>query len=153
MRDIFGRGYRAGPSDRALRLAGPGGRPVLGDPEARPPKLDKVFALIEEWTSQHTKWGIMEKLNALSIPCGPILSTKELIEDATLAELSSVVSVPHPVRGSFKTVGCPVRPSDSPVSVERPPLLGEHTDEILATLGLRARGNLLAQDGGRNLMR
>ena len=117
------------------------GRPELADdpewatPEARLPKLDKVFALIEEWTSQFTKWEVMEKLNECGVPCGPILSTKELIEDETLASLGSVVSVSHPDRGSFKTVGCPVRLSDSPVSVSSSPLLGEHTDEVLRGLG------------------
>ena len=109
--------------------------PAWATPEARLNKLDKAFGLIEEWTSQHSKWEVMEKLNAHDIPCGPILSTKELVEDETLAELGSVVSVDHPVRGTFKTVGCPVRLSDSPVSVERSPLLGEHTDDILAGLG------------------
>lgn len=117
------------------------GRPDLADdpawatPEARLPKLDKVFGLVEEWTSRHTKWEVLDLLNAHDIPCGPILSTKELIEDETLAELGSVVEVDHPVRGRFKTVGCPLRLSDSPVEVARPPLLGEHTDEVLASLG------------------
>jgi formyl-CoA transferase len=117
------------------------GRPELADdpewatPAARLPKLNKVFALIEEWTSGLTKWEVLERFNAHDIPCGPILSTKELIEDATLAELGSVVEVDHPERGRFKTVGCPLRLSDSPVQVEPPPLLGEHTREVLGALG------------------
>jgi formyl-CoA transferase len=117
------------------------GRPELADdptwatPEARLQKLDKVFGLIEEWTSQLTKWEVLDLLNADDIPCGPILSTKELIEDETLEQLGSVVEVDHPDRGRFKTVGCPLRLSDSPVEVARPPLLGEHTDEVLASLG------------------
>ena len=117
------------------------GRPELADdpawstPEARLPKLDKMFSLIEEWTSHHSKWEVLEELNAHNIPCGPILSTKELIEDEVLADLGSVVSVPHPARGEFKTVGCPLRLSDSPVAVTTPPLLGEHTEEILGSLG------------------
>lgn len=117
------------------------GRPDLADdpgwatPGARLPKLDKMFGLIEEWTSGHTKWEVLDQLNAHDIPCGPILSTKELIEDETLAELGSVIEVDHPERGRFKTVGCPLRLSDSPVEVTRPPLLGEHTDEVLASLG------------------
>ena len=94
-----------------------------------------MFALVEEWTEKHTKWEVMEQLNAHNIPCGPILSTKELIEDETLAELGSVVEVPHPERGSFKTVGCPLKLSDSPVEIERSPLLGEHNDEVLTELG------------------
>lgn len=109
--------------------------PAWATPEVRLSKLDKMFALVEEWTEKHTKWEVMEKLNACNIPCGPILSTKELIEDETLAELGSVVEVPHPERGSFKTVGCPLKLSDSPVEIERSPLLGEHNDEVLTELG------------------
>jgi formyl-CoA transferase len=117
------------------------GRPELADdpawatPEARLPKLDKMFGLIEEWTSGLTKWEVLDLLNAHDIPCGPILSTRELIEDETLADLGSVVEVDHPERGRFKTVGCPLRLSDSPVDIAPSPLLGEHTDEVLASLG------------------
>lgn len=119
------------------------GRPELADdpewstPEARLPKLDKVFQMIEEWTLQHTKWEVMEQLNAYDIPCGPILSTKELIEDESLKENEMVVSVDHPTRGTFTTVGCPLKLSDSPVEITRSPLLGEHNEEIYTTeLGL-----------------
>lgn len=117
------------------------GRPELADdpgwatPEVRLSKLDKAFALIEEWTEKHTKWEVMDKLNAHNIPCGPILSTKEIIEDETLAELGTVVEVDHPERGTFKTVGNPLKLSDSAVEVQRPPLLGEHNDEVLGALG------------------
>ncbi|WP_103354330.1 formyl-CoA transferase [Amycolatopsis sp. CA-128772] len=109
--------------------------PAWATPEVRLSKLDKMFALVEEWTERHTKWEVLEELNARNIPCGPILSTKELIEDETLAELGSVVEVPHPERGSFTTVGCPLKLSDSPVEIERSPLLGEHNDEVLTELG------------------
>jgi formyl-CoA transferase len=117
------------------------GRPELADdpdwaePEARLPKLDKMFALIEDWTELHTKWEVLDALNALNIPCGPVLSTKELIEDETLADLGAIVTVEHPERGAFKTVGSPLRLSDSPVDVVCAPLLGEHTDEIYRDLG------------------
>src|SRR6202040_160298 len=73
------------------------GRPELAEdpawatPEARLSKLDKMFGLIEEWTSGLTKWEVLDLLNPHDIPCGPILSTKELIEDETLAELGGVV--------------------------------------------------------------
>jgi formyl-CoA transferase len=117
------------------------GRPDLADhsdwarPEDRLPKLDKVFALIEDWSERHTKWEALEALNAINIPCGPVLSTRELIEDETLTELGAIVTVEHPERGPFKTVGSPLRLSDSPVDIVRSPLLGEHTDEICAELG------------------
>ena len=80
----------------------------------------------------------MDKLNAHNIPCGPILSTKEIIEDETLAELGTVVEVDHPERGTFKTVGNPLKLSDSVTEVQRPPLLGEHNDEVLGALGYSA---------------
>lgn len=121
-------------------IAGLIGRPELADdpewatPEARLPKLNKMFQLIEEWTSQHTKWDVLEKLNAFNVPCGPILSTRELIEDESLAANEMVVTVDHPERGPFKTVGCPLKLSDSPVEVRRSPLLGEHNDEIFGEM-------------------
>jgi formyl-CoA transferase len=120
------------------------GRPELADdpewstPQARLSKLDKMFELIEAWTMQHSKFEVMEKLNAVNVPCGPILSTKELIEDETLAELGAVVEVKHPRRGSFKTVGCPIKLSDSPVQVESSPGLGEHNSAVYGALGIDA---------------
>ncbi|WP_248958892.1 formyl-CoA transferase [Sphaerisporangium perillae] len=120
------------------------GRPELADdpewatPEARLPKLDKMFQLIEEWTRLHDKWTVLDALNAEDIPCGPILSTKELIEDETLREQGVIVEVEHPERGTFATVGSPIQLSDSPVTVTTPPLLGEHNEEIYAGIGLSA---------------
>jgi formyl-CoA transferase len=80
---------------------------------------------------QHSKWEVMETLNPLDVPCGPIMSTKELIEDKALRERGMVVDVPHPQRGTFTNLGCPMVLSDSPVEVRSSPLLGEHTAEIL----------------------
>ncbi|WP_127358604.1 formyl-CoA transferase [Actinacidiphila soli] len=119
------------------------GRPELAEdpewatPEARLPKLGKMFQLIEEWTSTLAKWEVLEALNAHNIPCGPILSTKEIIEDASLKDNEIVVEVEHPERGSYVTVGNPLKLSDSPADVRRSPLLGEHNHDIYATeLGL-----------------
>jgi formyl-CoA transferase len=112
------------------------GRPELADdpewstPEARLPKLDKMFQLIEEWSSGLSKWDALAELNAHNIPCGPILSTKELIEDASLVDNNMIVTVDHPERGAFKTVGCPIKLSDSPVKVETSPLLGQHNEDV-----------------------
>ncbi|WP_037680881.1 formyl-CoA transferase [Streptomyces griseus] len=119
------------------------GRPELADdpewatPQARLPKLTKMFQLIEEWSSTLPKWEVLERLNAHNIPCGPILSTREIIEDRSLVANEMVVTVPHPQRGEFVTVGSPLKLSDSPVDVTTSPLLGEHNEEIyVGELGL-----------------
>jgi len=90
--------------------------------------------MIEQWTLTKTKYGAMDILNAQNIPCGPILSMKELAEEPSLRENGTVVEVPHPTRGPYLTVGNPIKLSASPCEVTRSPLLGEHTDEILNEL-------------------
>jgi formyl-CoA transferase len=108
--------------------------PEYATPEARLDKLDQVFGLIEAWTQQYTKFQAMELLNDIDVPCGPILDIKDLVEDKALAERGTIVDVKHPQRGVFKTVGCPLVLSDSPVDVRTSPLLGQHTEEILSGL-------------------
>ena len=100
-------------------------------PEARLSHLDECFGIIEEWTQKHNKLDVMKTLNKLNVPCGPIMSLKELMEDSSLVSRGMVVDVEHPQRGTFRTVGCPLQLSDSPVEVKTSPGLGEHTDEIL----------------------
>ena len=78
-----------------------------------------------------TKFEVLEICNPLNIPVGPILSMKELAEEPSLRETGTIVEVEHPERGTYLTVGNPVKLSDSPSDVVRSPLLGEHTDEIL----------------------
>ncbi len=100
-------------------------------PAARLPRLNEIFARIEQWTMTKTKFEAMDILNKDDIPCGPILSMKELADDASLRETGTVVEVDHPTRGAYLSVGNPIKLSDSPADVRRSPLLGEHTDEIL----------------------
>ena len=111
--------------------------PEWSTPEARLPKLDRVFGEIEKWTMTKNKFEVMEILNPLNVPCGPILSMKELAEEPSLRATGTVVEVDHPERGQYLTVGNPIKLSESPSDVGRSPLLGEHTDEILGgVLGL-----------------
>ena len=109
-------------------------------PAARLPKLDQMFAEIERWTRTRTKFEVMEILNPLNVPCGPVLSMKELAEEPSLRSTGTVVEVDHPERGTYLTVGNPIKLSASPVEVVRSPLLGEHTDEVLRdVLGMDAQ--------------
>jgi formyl-CoA transferase len=105
--------------------------PNYNTPDARLPRLKQVFAEIEKWTLTMTKMEAMAILNPLNVPCGPILSMKEIAEEQALRNTGTVVEVDHPKRGPYLTVGNPIKLSDSPADVRRSPLLGEHTDEIL----------------------
>ncbi|PWE31441.1 formyl-CoA transferase [Maritimibacter sp. 55A14] len=115
---------------------------VIGEPDwktregfATPPerldKLNQIFERIEQWTMTKDKFEVMDICNPLNIPVGPILSMKEIAEDEGLYATGTLVRVPHPERGEYISVGCPIKLSDSEVKVERSPLLGEHTRQIL----------------------
>jgi formyl-CoA transferase len=106
--------------------------PEYATPKARLPKINEIFARIEQWTMTKTKFEAMEELNQHDIPCGPILSMKEIAEDQSLRKTGTVVEVDHPTRGKYLSVGNPIKLSDSISEVKRSPLLGEHTDEILS---------------------
>jgi formyl-CoA transferase len=115
--------------------------PDYAKPAARLPRLNEIFARIEQWTMTKDKFEAMNILNKYDIPCGPILSMKELAEDQSLRATGTVVEVDHPVRGPYLTVGNPIKLSDSPTEVTRSPLLGEHTEEILRhVLGFDEQG-------------
>ena len=76
----------------------------------------------------------MEILSGIGAPAGPVLSTKEILEDKHLRQRQTIVDVKQPIRGSFKNVGCPIKLSDSPVEVSSAPALGQHTNEVLQEL-------------------
>ncbi len=109
--------------------------PAYATPEARLPHLDEVFGVVEQWTKNHTKFEVLEKLNSIDVPCGPILSTQDLIDDPSLNASGMIATVEHPERGAFKTVGCPLVLSDTPVSIVASPSLGQHSEEILREIG------------------
>ena len=73
-----------------------------------------------------------ERVHEINVPCGPVLSTMDLANDEHVKQREMYVEVDHPERGKWFNLGCPIKLSDSPVKIERSPLLGEHTDEILA---------------------
>ena len=106
--------------------------PEWNTPKGRLSKLEKMFEEIEKWTMTKSKFEVMEILNPLNVPCGPVLSMKELAEEESLRASGTVVEIDHPTRGKYVAVGNPIKLSDSTTAVERSPLLGEHTDQILS---------------------
>ena len=70
--------------------------PAFATPEARLPHLEDVFGAVEAWTQGFTKFEVLDKLNAIDVPCGPIMSTKDLIEDESLRARGMIAEVEHP---------------------------------------------------------
>jgi formyl-CoA transferase len=71
---------------------------------------------------------------------------KEIAEEPSLRATGTIVEVDHPERGKYLTVGNPIKLSDSSTEVTRSPLLGEHTDEVLAQLGYSAQDIALMRE-------
>jgi formyl-CoA transferase len=125
---------------------------VLGRPELAGNPLFKtnpdrwqnraaLDAIITEWTSRRSKHEVMRLMGDAGVPCGACQDTGEILADPHLTAREMIVELEYPKRGAFKTVGCPLKLSDSPVTFKRPPMLGEHTEAVLRELcGIDAAG-------------
>jgi formyl-CoA transferase len=109
--------------------------PAYMTAEARQDKIFDIFAVIEDWLKDKTKYEAVDILRKFDIPCAPVLSMKELANSPDLRKSGSIVEVDHKVRGKYLTIGSPIKFSDLEVEVKPSPVLGEHTDEVLADLG------------------
>jgi formyl-CoA transferase len=109
--------------------------PAYMTAEARQDKIFKIFDVIEDWLKDKTKFEAVDILRKYDIPCSPVLSMKEIAADPSLRKSGTIVEVDHKARGKYLTVGSPIKFSDLKPEVTGSPLLGEHTDEVLASLG------------------
>jgi formyl-CoA transferase len=109
--------------------------PAYNTPRARQDKIFDIFAFIENWLSDKTKYEAVDILRKFDIPCSPVLSMKEIAADPSLRASGSIVEVDHKVYGKYLTVGSPIKFSDLKPEITAAPLLGEHTDQVLAELG------------------
>ncbi|HEX2942250.1 MAG TPA: CoA transferase, partial [Rhodopila sp.] len=116
------------------------GHPELADDprfataEARWENRVTLNAIVEAWTRARTKHEVMRILGEAGVPSGACQDTGEVLADPHLRARDMVVDVDYPTRGTYQTVGCPIKLSDSPAVVTRPPMLGEHTGDILQAL-------------------
>jgi formyl-CoA transferase len=138
-----------GPNDYVIMLAQPQmwrqlteviGRPELaGDPRFATPNArwenrETLDAIVEEWTRQRSKHEVMRLMGDAGVPCGACQDTGEVLADPHLKAREMIVDIDYPTRGTYQTVGCPIKLSDSPAEITRPPLLGEHSADLLADL-------------------
>ena len=112
--------------------------PAYMTAEARQDKIFDIFATIEDWLKDKTKYEAVDILRKFDIPCAPVFSMKELAASPDLRKSGSIVEVDHKVRGKYLTIGSPIKFSDLEIEVKPSPVLGEHTDEVLADLGYSA---------------
>ena len=97
---------------------------------------DALIPLLAAMVKEKTKVEWISLLESVGVPCGPINNLQEVFENEQVVARGIQLNVPHPTAGSMKLVASPMRLSKTPVTVRMPPpLLGEHTEEILgATL-------------------
>ena len=109
----------------------------FADPVSRLRTRDALTREIEEVLAKRPVAEWVERINGAGVPCGPVYSLDQVFADPQVAAREMLVEMPHPVLGTYRTTGVPVKFGETPARIERrPPLLGEHTDEILSELGL-----------------
>jgi formyl-CoA transferase len=118
-------------------------------PQARLEHRDALYEILSEWTVKHTKFEVMKILGTAGIPCSAVMDTRELHCDPHLLERGFIRNVEHPIHGEVPLLGFGPRLSASDVAIQRAPLLGEHTREVLETeLGLQAEALQSLEDSG-----
>jgi formyl-CoA transferase len=112
---------------------------LIGDEEWANPgwrsqNWDQVREIIEPWTITRDKFDVMAAFESNGVPCSAVFDTADLLESEHLRERGMVAHIDHPQAGEYDVPGNPVRLSDSSTEVTRPPLLGEHNDEVYGEL-------------------
>jgi len=91
--------------------------------------------VLEEWTKEKEREEVVFILNEVDVPCAPVLSVGEVVNNANVKAREMIVQLEHPKGFSYSTTGFPIKFSKTPIKVDKPsPLLGQHTKEILSTV-------------------
>lgn len=109
--------------------------PNYSTAKARQARIFDIFAEIEKFIADKDKHEAVAYFSQYDVPCAPVLSMKEIAEDQSLRNSGSIVEVEQPKRGTYLTVGCPMKFSAFTPEIKSAPLLGEHTEEVLKELG------------------
>jgi formyl-CoA transferase len=105
---------------------------------ARQSHIFEIFDEIEEWLADKTKYEAVDILRKYEVPCAPVLNMKEIAYDEALRKSGTIVEVEQKERGTYLTVGSPIKFSAFTPAIKGAPLLGEDTDDVLAELGYGA---------------
>lgn len=123
--------------------------PRFHDPVARTQAMDELDAIVEAWTSRRTRDELWQVMTSAGVPCGPVRTAAELLDDPHLRARGSLVDVEDPVRGTLPlpTGALRFHPGPSPSAPTPAPDLGADTDRVLAELtGSRTRRTRVPDD-------
>jgi len=121
---------------QTLGLEQLGSDPKWTNNPARATGRDELIALIEAQLVNRTVAELVECCEAVGVPAGPIYGLEQVYTDPQVLAREMVVEVDHPTVGPFKMTGIPYKLSETPGKIKTPPpLLGQHTDEVLKSIG------------------
>ncbi len=131
----------AGNDSQYQKFVEAGGRPELAtdsrfatNPQ-RVSNRDLLVPLLADMVRTRSRADWIARLEAVGVPCGPINNVAEVFNNPQVQARQAAVDLPHPLAGKVKLVRSPMRLSVTPALAERaPPLLGQHTDEVLREL-------------------
>jgi formyl-CoA transferase len=93
---------------------------------------DEFRPMVAETLRTQTRRHWIEKLTAAGVPCGSVRNLQEVFDDPQLAARAMIAEIEHATIGPLRTLGVPVKLSDTPGAVRTPPpTLGQHTDAVL----------------------
>ena len=108
-----------------------------------------LVPLLADVMKRRTKADWLAALEAARVPCGAINDLAEAFADPQVRERGMTVEVAHPLAGTVPLVASPLKLDATPVQYRRaPPLLGEHTDEVLGELGVTAERRAALREQG-----
>lgn len=103
---------------------------------------DELIAILTEVMKTGTRDEWIGKLQAVGVPCGPINNLQQVFDNPQVKAREIWKEIDHPTAGKAPTTASPIHYSETPVQYRKaPPLLGEHTDEVLAEFGLNTDNN------------
>ena len=98
-----------------------------------------LVPLLAAQMKERSRAGWLAQLEAAKVPCGPINDLADVFADPQVRERAMTAAVAHPLNDALELVASPIKLSQTPVQLRRPPpLLGQHTDQVLLELGLAA---------------
>jgi CoA:oxalate CoA-transferase len=119
---------------------------LIADPRcknhgARLKIADELDAIVGEWTGAQARDAMVEGLIEAGIPCAPVRTVEEVIADPETMQRGTLIESDYPTRGQIRVAGSPIKMSEVPQAERpkrRPPELGEHNADVLASIGIDA---------------